>query len=274
MAKIEFGTAGVVLTPDEGGAYLGLAAQLEELGYTTLSTGGPIDSLQPYRDLVEATSHVRITGSIISVDRFAADDVAALYHDLESAHPGRFVLGLGGAHGPQPLATLGGYLDRLDAAGVGPTTRILAALGPRMVDLARDRAAGALPVLVTPAYTAEARQRLGDDRTLVVQQLVAPEADPDRARSLARGPLGFLGNVPAYQANFRRMGFTDQEITERSDRLVDALVAWGEPAAIAAHLHRHLDAGADHVLISPVSAPADALSVDPWRQLAKHLFTP
>jgi probable F420-dependent oxidoreductase len=274
MAKIELGTAGVVLTPDEGGAYLGLASQLEELGYTTLSTGGPIETLQPYRDLVGATRHARITGSIISVDRFDADDVAALYRDLASAHPGRFVLGLGGAHGPQPFATLGAYLDRLDAAGVGPTTRILAALGPRMLDLARERAAGALPVLVTPDYTAEARERLGDDGTLAVQQLVAPEADPDRARSLARGPLGFLGNVPAYQASFRRMGFTDQEITERGDRLVDALVAWGEPAAIASHLRQHLDAGADHVLISPVTDPADALSVDPWRQLADHLFTP
>jgi probable F420-dependent oxidoreductase len=175
---------------------------------------------------------------------------------------------------PRPFATLGAYLDRLDAAGVASTARIMAALGPRMLDLARERASGALPVLVTPDYTAWARERLGDDRTLAVQQFVAPEADPARARSLARGPLGFLANAPAYQASFRRMGFTDQEITERGDRLVDALVAWGEPASIAAHLPQHLDAGADHVIISPVTDPADPLSVEPWRKLAEHLFTP
>jgi probable F420-dependent oxidoreductase len=221
---------------------------------------------------VQATRRVRVAGSIISVDRFDAAAVAALYQELNAAHPGRFVLGLGGAHGPQPFATLNAYLDRLDAASIPVTARLMAALGPRMVDLARQRASGALPVLVTPDYTAQARARLGEDRTLAVEQLVVVETDPERARHLARGPLGYLGDLPAYQANFRRMGFNDQDITQRSDRLVDALVAWGDAATVAARVQEHLAAGADHVLLSLLTDPADALSPDPWRQLAEHLI--
>lgn len=271
--KLELGRIGAALAPDEAGAYLGLATRLEQLGYTTLSTGGPIESLDPFRELVRATRHVRVAGSIISVDRFDADQVAALYRDLESATPGRLVVGLGGAHGPEPMATLNAYLDRLDAASVPASARIMAALGPRMLDLARDRAAGALPVLVTPEYTAQARGRLGDDRNLAVEQLVVVETDPQRARALARGPLEFLGELPAYQANFRRMGFTQDEIDQRADRLVDRLVAWGDPASIAPRLNEQLQAGADHVLISLIAEPTDAHSVEPWRRLANHLFT-
>jgi probable F420-dependent oxidoreductase len=273
MAKLELGHLGAVMNPDGEGAYLSLASLLEELGYATLSTGGPIESLDPFRQLVRVTKHVRVAGSIISVDRFDADHVAALYHDLESTAPGRFVVGLGGAHGPEPLATLESYLDRLDAASVPATARIMAALGPRMLDLARDRASGALPVLVTPEYTAQARERLGDDRTLAVQQLVVVDPDPEKARALARGPLGFLGEVPAYQANFRRMGFTQNEIDQRADRLVDRLVAWGDPATIAARLREQFQAGADHVLISRVAERTDATSGEPWRRLAQQLST-
>lgn len=116
------------------------------------------------------------------------------------------------------------------------TARIMAALGPKMPDLALDRAAGAFPLLVTPGYTASARSRLGDDTTLAVEQLVVVETDPQRARAIARGPLGFLGKVPAYQASFRRMGFTGQEIAHLADRLVDALVPWGDAQPLAVHL--------------------------------------
>jgi DNA-binding CsgD family transcriptional regulator len=96
-----------------------------------------------------------VASGIISVDRFGADEVSALYTGLQATHPGRFVVGLGGAHGPHPLQTLTSYLDRLEA--VPATARVMAALGPKMLDLARRRAAGAFPVLVTPGYTAGAR---------------------------------------------------------------------------------------------------------------------
>lgn len=271
MTKIELGRIGAALAADDGGGYLRLAAQLEDLGYSTLSTGGPTSELEHYRALVQATRQVRVTGSIMAVDRFDADAVIALYRDLESSNPGRLVLGLGGAHGPQPFATLNAYLDRLDAASIPATRRFLAALGPRMLDLARDRSSGALPLLVTPAYTAQARARLGNDRTLAIDQFVVVETDPERARSLARGPVGGLGSVPAYQANFRRMGFGENDIAQVSDRLVDALVAWGDAATVAARVGEHLSAGADHVLINLVADPAEALSPEPYRQLAEQL---
>jgi hypothetical protein len=156
MPKLELGAVGAVISPDNGGAFVHTAVRLEELGYSTIwITGGPLDNLSQITDVVGATKHVRVATGIISVDRFGVDEVAELYTELEGAHPGRFVVGLGGAHGPKPVATLTTYLEQL--AAVPTTARVMAALGPRMLDLARDHAAGALAVLVTPGYTAEAR---------------------------------------------------------------------------------------------------------------------
>jgi probable F420-dependent oxidoreductase len=270
VPKIELGSIGAVLSPGDSG-FLDTAVQLEELGYQTIwLTGGPLQSLSQIADVVRATRRARVASAIISVDRFGADEVSALYADLEAAHPGRFVVGLGGAHGPDPLQTLNAYLDRLET--VPATARVMAALGPRMLDLARDRAAGAFPVLVTPGYTADARSRLGDDTALAVEQLVVVETDPQRARAIARGPLGFLGTLPAYQASFRRMGFADEEIAELGDRLVDALVPWGDADAVAAAISAQLRAGADHVAIGVTADPSQAASLGPWRQLAERLI--
>ena len=152
------------------------------------------------------------------------------------------------------------------------TARVLAALGPRMLDLARERAAGAFPVLITPEYTSRARLRIGDDTTLAVEQLVVVETDAQRARATARGRLGFLGNLPAYQASFRRMGFTDEEIAERADRLDDALVPWGDADSVAAAISAQLRAGADHVAVSVTADPTQGQPVDQWRQLAERLM--
>ena len=116
-------------------------------------------------------------------------------------------------------------------------------------------------MLVTPEYTASARAQLGDDITLAIDQLVVVESDPDRARTLARVPLGFMGTLPSYQANFRRQGFTDDEIAERADRLVDALVPWGDADTVAAKIAAHYAAGADHVAISVVNG-SDAVPVE------------
>jgi probable F420-dependent oxidoreductase len=270
MPKIEMGSIGAVLSPGDS-AFVDTAVQLEELGYQTIwVTGGPLRSLSQIADVVRATKRARVASAIISVDRFGAGQVAALYADLEAAYPGRFVVGLGGAHGPNPLQTLTAYLDRLET--VPAAARVMAALGPRMLDLARDRAAGALPVLVTPDYTARARSRLGDDTALAVEQLVVVETDPQRARAIARGPLGFLGRVPAYQASFRRMGFADEEITQLGDRLVDSLVPWGDADAVAAAVSGQLRAGADHVAISVTADASQPASLAPWRQLADRLI--
>jgi probable F420-dependent oxidoreductase len=259
-----------VVSPGDSG-FIDTALQLEDLGYETIwLTGGPLQSLSQIADVVRATKRARVATGIISVDRFGADEVSALFAELEVAHPGRFVVGLGGAHGPNPLETLTGYLDRLETVPV--TARVLAALGPRMLDLARDRAAGAFPVLVTPGYTASARSRLGDDTALAVDQLVVVETDPQRARAIARGSIGFLASLPAYQASFRRMGFTDEEIAELGDRLVDALVPWGDADAVASAITRQLQAGADHVAVNVIADASQATSLGPWRELADRLI--
>jgi probable F420-dependent oxidoreductase len=277
MAQLELGPVGAALSPGQGG-FVDAAVELEDMGYSTIwITGGPLDDLGQVVAVVRGTQRVRVATGIVSVDRFGSDAVSALYSDLEATHPGRFVVGLGGAHGQKPVATLNAYLDALDAldsdgrALVPVKARVLAALGPRMLELARERAAGALPVLVTPEYTADARSVLGEAPALAIELLVVLEPDPTRARELARGPLGVLGRAPSYQANFRRMGFTGEEIGSLADRLVDALVAWGDVSAVAARISDHIRAGADHVVLNPVTG-SDAPPVDEWRQLARAVI--
>lgn len=273
MTTLELGSVGAVLSPDDGGAFIETAAALETMGFPTIwITGGPLSSLGQIADVVRATARVRVATGIIAVVRFPADDVAALYEELDATYPGRFVVGLGGAHAPNPRAVLREYLDRLDS--VPRASIVLAALGPRMLDLANERAAGALPVLVTPDYTAQARARLGDEVILAVEQLVAVESDPARARAVARNRLEFLGRLPAYQANFQRMGFADDEITALGDRLIDALVPWGDATAIAAHVETQRRAGADHVAVSLVTDAAPDDSLAQWRELAAVLIQP
>jgi probable F420-dependent oxidoreductase len=264
MARIELGPVGAVINP---GPEVGVgAAAAEAAGFPTIwITGGPMESLDQVTAAVAATSTARIGTSIISVDRFDAQAVGRLYAELQASHPGRVVLGLGGAHGAKPLTTLRTYLDALD--GVPREALLLSALGPRMLELARDRASGAIPVLVTADYTARARAALGDDSALAVELMTVLDTDPGRARDLARQPLSFLRTNPGYAANFRRMGFSDDEIEAVPDRMVDALVAWGDAEAIAARVEEHRRAGADHVAVLP-------LADDPaqWQPLASTLL--
>lgn len=269
MPKVDLGRYGAMLAldVDDLGAD---ARRLEELGFTTLwLPGGPLESLDQIAQVVRATEAVTVASGIIPVDRFPAAEVLTLYGELEATHPGRFVVGLGGAHGARPLPTLEAYLDQLDA--VPPPRRLLAALGPRMLDLARRRTSGAFPVLVTPQATAEARSVLGDDSRLAVLQLVVVDPDPDSARALARGPLGSLRQGPAYQANFRRMGFTDADIDQLSDPFVDALVAHGKPDDIAAHFTRQQTAGADHVAVALTTTGSTPFPTAEWSALAEAL---
>ncbi|WP_018501254.1 TIGR03620 family F420-dependent LLM class oxidoreductase [Parafrankia discariae] len=271
MSKIDLGRYGAVLNPSSEG-YVEAAVELEKLGFSTIwITGGPLGSLDQIAAVVRATSEVRVASSIIPVIRFPAEDVVALYTDLEKTHPGRFVVGLGGAHGPDPFGTLGRYLDALDAA-VPREARLLAALGPRMLKLAHDRSSGAIPILFTPEHTAEVRTALGADTTLALAQAVVVEADPQRARELARGgSLAFLSTQPAYQASFRRQGFTDDEIARLDDRLVDALVAWGPTATITARLDAQLTAGADHLALMVTAEPGNVVPIAQWHALAAAL---
>ncbi|MBO0828839.1 MAG: TIGR03620 family F420-dependent LLM class oxidoreductase [Streptosporangiales bacterium] len=267
MPRIELGPLGAVISPaPDPVTTAAAAAEVEGAGFPTIwLAGGALESLEQVTAAVTATRSARIGTAIISVDRFGAADVASRYADLQGEHPGRFVVGLGGAHGAKPLATLRAYLDTLDT--VPRESIVLSALGPRMLELARDRSSGAIPVLVTPEYAARARETLGDDATLAVQLMVVLETDAERARAAARQPLSFLRQVPGYSANFRRMGFTDDDIEQLSDRIVDALVAWGDGDEIAARVAQFHAAGADHVTVMPlVTDPS------PWKALGSALL--
>ncbi|QKV79632.1 TIGR03620 family F420-dependent LLM class oxidoreductase [Amycolatopsis sp. Hca4] len=241
-----------------------VAAELEELGYATLwLAGGQGNNLPRITEVVRATSRIQVASGILSVDRVPSAAVASAYAELPA---GRFVVGLGGAHGPRPLAALNDYLDEVEDV-VPQSARILSALGPRMLELARDRASGAYPYLVTTDYVASAREILGADRQLAVLLSVVAETDVTRVREVVRGgSLGFLAGMPGYAANFRRMGFTDADIADRSDRLVDGLTVWGDLDGVVARLREYRAAGADQVVV-----PLDGVPREWWPELVKAL---
>jgi probable F420-dependent oxidoreductase len=267
------GPIGVTLdVRDDGGR--DDAAMLERLGYSTIwISGGRLATLDPLRDVVRATETIPVGSAIIPVWKYGPEDVVALRRDLEATDPGRLITGLGGAHGDHPLRTMNALLDALDAADppVPAGARMLSALGPRMLELARERAAGALPLLVTPEYTAQARKILGDEATLAVMEYVVLESDPGTARNAVRERIGFLTKGGGYPANLRRMGFTEEDIAETSDHLIDELVAWGDIDTVAARLKRHLDAGADQVILSVRPTDPDIVPREEWRALAGAL---
>jgi probable F420-dependent oxidoreductase len=197
-----------------------------------------------------------------------------LYAELQASAPDRFVVGLGGPQKPRPLRALNDYLDKLDQGDppVPAHRRILAALGPPKLELARDRSAGAIPLLVTPAYTSAARRILGDQSTLIIDQMLVLDTDAKRARETARTPLRFLSGISGYRANFARMGFTDTDIADLSDRLVDELVTWGDADTLAARINEHLDAGADQVALTVRNEGDQPGPMEVARQLAGRLL--
>ena len=247
------------------------AAAIEDLGYSALwLAGGQLDRLSRLTDLLAATRHVTVAPSIIPSGVYSPDEVTQLYTRAEAAHPGRLLLGLGAPQQPAAIDALNTYLDLLDV--VPQRRRILAAIGPRKLDLARDRFAGAVPILVTPAYTATARKRLGPDRILAVGLFVVADEDPAAARESMRRPLRFLlGEVRGYQDSARRQGFTDRDIDTLSDHLVDTLTAWGSPADIAKRALALRAAGADHVQLSVLHSGAQPGPLEVARQLAPLL---
>ena len=275
MSKLGFGPVGMTVEISPDGRHLDEAAALEELGYSAIwLRGGQLDKLSRIAEVAGATTAVPVVPGIIPVDVYAPGEVTRLYAELQASAPGRFVAGLGGPQVPRPLGPLHDYLDQLDqgAPPVPASRRILAALGPRKLEIARKRAAGAVLLLVTPDYTRTARGILGPQATLVVSLLVALQADAARAREAARGPLRFLSGVPGYRASFTRMGFTSGDIDGLSDELVDRLVPWGGTESITARVSEHLRAGADHVALTVLDND-DQPAIDSARQLAGSVLT-
>src|ERR1700730_2214177 len=222
------------------------ARRVESLGFSTLWRSGNLPMLDA---AVRATASIPVATGILPVDSVPAADVVATYQSLQRDHPGRFIVGLGGAHGARPLETLNAYLDTLDAAGLAADSRMLAALGPNMLALARGRARRRYPFLVTPAYVANARAALGADKTLAVLLMVMPTPGREAARQAAAVPLGFLTNVGGYRRNLLRQGFSESDIGDVSDRLLDGITAWGELDSIAARVAEYRAAGADQVVL-------------------------
>ncbi len=263
------------------------AVELEELGYDALwvpDVGG--DVFGAVDNLLGATRSTIVATGILNVWMHAATETAARHAELQAAHNGRFLLGLGISHQPlidrfkepgtyqRPLATMAAYLDELDAAPtpVANDDRVLAALGPRMLELAGTRAGGTHPYLVTPELTAAARAGVGPDALVAIEQGVVLETDPVNARAVARTNLATYFGLPNYTNNWKRQGFTDDDLADGgSERLVDALVVWGDDEAIAARVQEHRDAGADHVCIQVLTDDSASMPRDAWRRLAPVL---
>jgi probable F420-dependent oxidoreductase len=273
VSKLDLGQAGVALTVS--GTWLDEAAEAERLGYATIwLPGGQIDNLGRLADLVAATAAARVVPAIIPLDVYPPELVAGMYAQLEATAPGRFVAGLGGPQQPRPLRALNAFLDYLDHADppVPAARRLLAALGPRKLELARDRSAGAILLLVTPEYVRMARRILGGERTLVVDAMVVLDDDPARARDTARRPVGFLSGLPGYRASFARMGFAGADISAASDTLVDQVVIWGDADRVAARAREYLNAGADHVMLHVLHDGGQPGPAEAARELAGRLL--
>jgi probable F420-dependent oxidoreductase len=268
--------------PDRGEA-ADAAAELEALGYSAIwfPGGDPRGGFDAASELLRGTSSVTVATGILSVWDADPELVAAERAELGDAYDGRFLLGLGVSHAARvgedrykrPLAKMRAFLDSLDVAAppVLPEDRALAALGPKMLELARERSLGAHPYLGTPEHTRTAREAVGPEKLVAPEQAVVLETDPQRARALARQHLDIYLQLPNYVNNWRRLGFDDHDFAGGgSDRLVDALVAWGDLDAIRARVDEHREAGADQVLIQAITG-SDGPPRDTWRQLAPAL---
>ncbi|MGW5428405.1 LLM class F420-dependent oxidoreductase [Streptomyces sp. NPDC004059] len=264
--------------PSRRGELAEAAAELEELGYGAAWLGGS-SAARHAVPLLEGTGRLVVGTSIQSIWQYDAETSAAAFAEVDTAHPGRFVLGLGVSHAKladqyrRPYSALVSYLDVLDEAGVPADRRVLAALGSKTLELSRDRAAGAVPYLVTPEHTAQAREILGAGPLLAPELKVVLETDPSRARSLARDALAMYLALPNYTNNFLRHGFTEDDLADGgSDRLVDAVFAWGDDSRIRERINAFHQAGADHVALQPITGgDRDSLPREEWRRLASLL---
>lgn len=265
-----FGSFGRGVTPQQ-------ATEIEALGYGAVWVGGsPPAALSWVEPILQATTTLCVATGIVNIWSAPAQRVAESFHRIEAAYPGRFLLGIGVGHAEmiseyrKPYNALVEYLDRLDDYGVPANRRVVAALGPRVLGLSARRSAGAHPYLTTPEHTARARELIGPSAFLAPEHKVVLTTDSARARTVGRQALDMYFNLANYRNNWKRLGFTDDEVSRPgSDRLVDAVVAYGTPDAIAARLNEHLVAGADHVPIQVLTEDDNLVSA--LTELAKPL---
>lgn len=267
------------------------AAELEELGYAAIWIPEAMgrEAFTNAALLLSATRHIVVATGIASIWARDAMACAAAQKTLCEAYDDRFLLGLGVSHAPmvavrgheyeKPLTAMRRYLDAMDSApfmAVPPAVqpkRVLAALHPRMLELARERAHGSHTYFVPPEHTAWAREKLGNEAILAVEQTVILGNVPSEAREIARRFMTVYLGLPNYVRNLRRLGYREEDFANGgSDRLVDAIVAWGDEEAIRRRVQAHLDAGASHVCIQVLDRDPRSLPMAQWRRLAKALI--
>ncbi len=255
-----FASFGIGVTPEE-------ASAIEALGYgAAWVAGSPPAELDWVEPSVQQTRTLTLATGIVNIWTARPEAVAASFHRIESAYPGRFLLGLGVGHPEadapftKPITALNDYLDVLDAHGVPAQRRVLAALGPQVLRLSAERSAGAHPALVTPEHTARARELIGPEAFLAPAVPVVPTTNAEQARAVGRKALERYLGLSNYLNNWKRLGFVGDDISRPgSDRFIDELIVYGTPDTIAARLTEHLDAGADHVPIQLLTAPAKVI---------------
>ena len=276
----ELGTLGVWwanLGSASAGAEIEAVREIERMGYGTFWFGESVrnkDAMAHAGVLLGATSTINVATGIASIYNRDPTATKSGAYFLADASQGRFVLGLGVSHAPavtrrgadygKPVSTMRAYLDDMDAAQYQPPEPagkppvLLAALRTKMLQLAAQRTQGAHPYLTTPSHTKRARAVLGQGPLLAPEQGFTLEQDPGKAREIARTHLKYYAQLPNYVNAWREDGFTDEDFDgDLSDRLVDALVAHGDVDAIKTRIQEHLDAGADHVCIQPVTTDVD-----------------
>jgi probable F420-dependent oxidoreductase len=265
-------TEGVSLKPDLGryGVWLGarsvspgVAKQIEALGYGAVWVGGSPDAdLSWVEPALAETSTLQLATGIINIWASPAEQVAESFHRIEKAYPGRFLLGVGVGHPEhtdvykKPYDALVEYLDELDGASVPTSRRVLAALGPKVLELSAQRSAGAHPYLTTPEHTAQARELIGNTVFLAPEHKIVLTDNAAEAREIGRKTVEFYLGLSNYVNNWHRLGFTDSDTRKPgSDKLIDAVVAHGTAEQVAARLNEHVEAGADHVAIQVLGGP-------------------
>ncbi len=268
------------------------ARELEALGYPVVwipETLGNKEIFSHAAILLAGTTRIAVASGIANIHARDPMAMANGAKALGEAYPGRFALGIGVSHAPsvtirggtygRPVETMRAYLDAMAAAQYGapepdpPVPLVLAALGPRMLELAAERADGAHPYFVPVEHTPFARHHLGPEPFLVVEQTAVLTADPAQGRRIGRAFAKSYLALPNYVNNLRRLGWGDADLAgDGSDRLIDAVVAWGDVDAIVKRVRAHLDAGADQVCIQVRTDPSSDPALGAFRELAAALL--
>ena len=257
-----------------------IAAGIEELGFSILwipgGTGGPL--FEHVTTVLGATRKLPVATAVTNMIMHDPADAAGWFTAMEREHPGRLILGLGASNAQRaeaigvpyrPMSRTTEYLDRLDEAGVPASRRLLGALGPRMLEVARDRALGAHTYVVDPGHTRRARRVLGPDRLLCPVVKVAAESDVQAAFAAARANLVPYMGMATYRRSLLSMGYTEKDLSDGgSEQMISALVVLDGVAAALARAREHLDAGADHVCFQVVTADRRDVPWETWNELA------